>query len=112
MVGSEGTARGEFLCGTVLGRLLASDLEDESARMDLLVLWFETVFFFNFSVFDVMLQAISSPRAEGASPHFPRRGDAKKRSYTQLSCRYTRRLAVTYSVPQLNASSSSYRYMR
>jgi hypothetical protein len=34
-------------------------------------------FTINFLVFDVMLHANSSPRAEGASPHFPRRGETQ-----------------------------------
>jgi hypothetical protein len=46
------------------------------------------IFFFNFSVFDVMLQSISSHRAEGASPPSPRCRYSKK-------CIYIRYLDVT-----------------
>jgi hypothetical protein len=49
------------LCRTVLGRLLASDLEGESL-----------------SVFDVMSRANSSPRREAASTPLPRSTTLKK----------------------------------
>jgi hypothetical protein len=48
-----------------------------------------------------MLQSISSPRAEGASPPSPRCSDAKKRSYT-------RNPAVTSTILQLQIGSFSY----
>jgi hypothetical protein len=50
-----------------------------------------SVLFFNFSVFDVMLHFVSPHRAEGASPHFPRRGETQNAD-TFCKCSYTRRL--------------------
>jgi hypothetical protein len=66
----------------------------------------------------VMLKTVSPPRAEGASPHFPRRGDAVSavtRRIQQLhseSCSYnrqssyTRFLSLTYPSPQLQMPSA------
>jgi hypothetical protein len=50
-----------------------------------------------------MLQTISSPRAEGASPPLKDVPYSKKSSYTLI-------LAVTLGDSQLNVGSSSYRY--
>jgi hypothetical protein len=54
-----------------------------------------------------MLQANSSPAAEGRSPPPVRCTTVKKSSYTQLACSSSRYPAVTECVQQLNAVSRS-----
>jgi hypothetical protein len=62
------------------------------------------IFFFNFSVFDVMLHTVSPPRAEGASPPSPPQLHSQN-AVTLTKCSYTHKMQLHLNFLQLHSKS-------